>query len=153
MNIERLYTRKVTAVAQSTTLREAAQLMRDRHIGCLLVTEKAPFDHRAIGIVTDRDIVVQAVAAGADPMETTIAEVMTSKIARVTHEGDAHEALAMMAALGVRRLAVTGDDGAIVGVLSFDDLVDGLAVEVADLARTIRTARSHEARPELSEAL
>src|SRR5688572_14252983 len=114
MNIERLYTRKVSTVPQSTTLQAAAELMRDRHIGCLLVTERAPLDHRAIGIVTDRDIVVHAVASGADPVETTIAEVMTSKIARVAHDGDAHDALATMATLGVRRLAVTGDDGAIV---------------------------------------
>ena len=145
MNIERLYTRDVIAVPQSTTLQAAAEMMREQHVGCLLITEKVPLDNRAIGIVTDRDIVVQAVAAGADPVETTLAEVMTSTIARVAHDVDAHGALEKMAALGIRRLAVTDPNGTIVGVLSFDDLVDGLAVEVADLARIIRQERTREA--------
>ena len=146
MDITRLYTRGVIAIPQSTTLKAAAQLMRERHVGCLVVTESPPFDDRAIGIVTDRDLVVQAVAAGAPPAETTIAEVMTPDIARIAHDVDAHEALEKMAALGVRRLAVTGPNGSIVGVLSFDDLVDGLAVEVSDLARIIHQERTRETR-------
>lgn len=147
MNIDRLYTRNVIAVPQSTSLQAAAELMADQHVGCLLITERAPLDNRAIGIVTDRDVVVQAVAAGADPAETTLAEVMTPKIARISHDADAHQALEKMAALGVRRLAVTGPNGTIVGVLSFDDLVDGLAVEVSDLARIIHQERAREAQP------
>ena len=70
---------------------------------------------------------------------------MTSKIARITHDVDAYGALEKMPALGIRRHAVTNSNGAIVGVLSFDDLVDGLAVEVVDLARIIRQARTREA--------
>ena len=147
MDIARLYTRGVIAVPQSTTLKAAAELMRERHVGCLVITESPPLDDRAIGIVTDRDLVVQAVAAGADPVEATIAEIMTPKIARITHDADAHQALNKMAALGVRRLAVTGPHGTIVGVLSFDDLVDGLAVEVSDLARIIHQERAREAQP------
>jgi CBS domain-containing protein len=147
MDIARLYTRGVITVPQSTTLKAAAELMRERHVGCLVITESPPLDDRAIGIVTDRDLVVQGVAAGAHPTEATIAEVMTPNIARIAHDADAHQALGKMAALGVRRLAVTGANGTIVGVLSFDDLVDGLAVEVSDLARIIHQERTREAQP------
>jgi CBS domain-containing protein len=150
MNIERLYTRDIVAVPQSTTLKAAAETMRDEHVGCLLITDGAPLDKYAIGIVTDRDVVVQAVAAGADPRETTLAEVMTPTVACIAHDADAHQALAKMAAFGVRRLAVTGSRGTVVGVLSFDDLVDGLAVEVSDMARIIRRERSRETEPDFA---
>jgi CBS domain-containing protein len=147
MDIDRLYTRDVVAVPQSTTLQAAAETMHERHVGCLLVTDDTPLGDCVVGIVTDRDVVVQAVANGADPAETTLAEVMTPGIARIAHDVDAHQALAKMAALGVRRLAVTGPNRTIVGVLSFDDLLDGLAVELSDLARIIRRERTREAQP------
>ncbi|MGZ5228204.1 MAG: CBS domain-containing protein, partial [Burkholderiales bacterium] len=103
-----------------------------------------PENRCAIGIVTDRDLVVQAVAAGADPKETTVAEVMTSQLARVYESADVHRALDTMARYGIRRLAVTADNGEIVGVLSFDDIVDGLAIEMSDLARIVRQERRRE---------
>jgi CBS domain-containing protein len=144
MNVNRLYTRDVIAVPQATTLQDAARIMAAHHVGCLLVTENPPEDSCAIGIVTDRDLVVQAVAAGADPREASVAEVMTSRLARVPENADVHRALKTMVDLGIRRLAVTGENGDIVGVLSFDDLVDGLAVEMSDLARIIRKERVRE---------
>jgi CBS domain-containing protein len=125
--------------------------MAAHHIGCLLVTEDPPRETRALGIVTDRDVVVQAVAAGADPNETTVEAVMTPELARVSETADAHRALEKMAELGIRRLAVTRDGGDIVGVLSFDDLVDGIATEMADLARIIRQERSHESAAGITE--
>ena len=57
MNVSRVYTRNVIAVGRSTSLKEAARLMCGHHVGCLVVTEDPPFPRRAIGIVTDRDLV------------------------------------------------------------------------------------------------
>ena len=144
MHVSRLYSRDVVTIAQSRSLREAAALMGEHHVGCLIVTDDAAVNRRAIGIVTDRDLVVQAIAAGADPNETPVADVMTPQLARISEGADAHRALERMAELGVRRLAVTRDTGEILGVLSFDDLVDGMAVEMADLARIVRQERTRE---------
>jgi len=151
MNVSRVYTRDVIAIPRSTSLKEAARLMCAHHVGSLVVTDDPPLDRRALGIVTDRDLVVQAVAAGADPNETAVADVMTPELARVSESADAHRALEKMAELGIRRLAVTRDSGEIVGILSFDDLVDGFAVEIADLARIIRQERSRETGTTLAE--
>ncbi|MGZ5092141.1 MAG: CBS domain-containing protein [Burkholderiales bacterium] len=129
MNVSRVYTRDVIAIPRSTSLKEAARLMCAHHVGSLVITDDPPLDRRALGIITDRDLVVQAVAAGADPNETAVAGVMTPQLARVAESADAHRALEKMAELGIRRLAVTRDSGEIVGILSFDDLVDGFAVE------------------------
>jgi CBS domain-containing protein len=144
MNVSRLYTRDVIAIPRSTSLKEAARLMSAHHVGSLIVTDDPPLDQRVLGIITDRDMVVQAVAAGVDANETPVALVMTPELARIAETADAHRALERMAELGIRRLAVTRDSGEIVGVLSFDDLVDGFAVEISDLARIIRQERTRE---------
>jgi len=145
MKIARIYTRNVVSAARSNTLQEAALIMRDRHVGSLLVTEDEPAADHAVGIVTDRDMAILAVAEGYDPQTTTLADIMTPKIAAVTRDADAHEAMGIMRKFGVRRLAVTSDDGTIIGVLSLDDVVDALAVELSALAEVIRTERRREA--------
>ena len=119
-------------------------MMRRYHVGALLVTEDEPGTDQAIGIVTDRDLVVQAVAEGIDPQDATVDEVMTGEISGVSELADAHEAMVVMREAGVRRLAVTGDGGALVGILSFDDIVDALSVELANLAGVIRSERGKE---------
>jgi CBS domain-containing protein len=151
MNVDRIYTRDVIAIPRSRTLKEAAQVMASEHVGCLIVTDDPPHERRAIGIVTDRDMVVQAMAAGLDAHETPIGAVMTPKLAHVTEGADTHRALEQMAEFGVRRLAVTSESGQIIGVLSLDDVVDGIAVEMSDLARILRRERSREAADALLE--
>src|SRR5574338_560298 len=127
MNVARIYTRSVVAVPRSHTLQQAAILMRDFHVGALLVTEDAPNTDQAIGIVTDRDLVVQALAEGAMPDELRIDQAMTT-----------------MRDAGVRRLAVTGEGGAVVGILSLDDVIDALSIELENVAGVIRSERGHE---------
>lgn len=141
MKVARIYTRNVISAPRSSTLQEAALLMRDRHVGLLLVTEDEPSGDHAVGIVTDRDMAVLAVAEGCDPQTTTLADIMTPKIAAVGREADAHEAMAVMRKFGVRRLAVTGEDGSIIGVLSLDDVVDAIAAELQALTQVIRSER------------
>lgn len=145
MKVARIYTRNAISAARSNTLQEAALIMRDRHVGFLLVTEDEPSGDHAVGIVTDRDMAVLAVAEGLDPQATTLSDIMTPKIAAIGRDADAHEAMAVMRQFGVRRLAVTGDDGSIIGVLSLDDVVDALAIELTALAAVIRSERDREA--------
>jgi len=144
VNVARIYTRSVVSVPRSSSLQQAAVLMRQYHVGALLVTEDEPDTDRAIGIVTDRDLVVQAMAEGIGPEALTVDEVMTPEIAGVAESADAHEAMVTMRELGVRRLAVTGEGGALIGILSFDDIVDALSVEMSSLAGVIRSERGRE---------
>jgi CBS domain-containing protein len=144
MKVTRIYTRNIISATRSSTLQEAAKLMRDNHVGALLITEDAPNDDRAVGILTDRDLVVHAIAEQLDPERVTVDEIMTPEIAGIDRDADVHHAMHTMRELGVRRLAVTSEDGAVVGVLSLDDIVDALAVEMSSLAGVIRSERVHE---------
>ena len=67
--------------------------MSANHVGCLIVTDERRLDRHAIGIITDRDLVVQGVANGADPSDTSVGDVMTPQLASIAEHADAHGAL------------------------------------------------------------
>ena len=135
MKVERIYTRRVLATTRGASLAEAASAMQRFQVGCLLVlADDAQPDSMPVGIVTDRDIALQGFAAESSVVEAA----MTPVVATVTEEADAHEALELMRAHGVRRLVVTGKRGKVVGIISIDDIVDGLATEMAAAAAVLK---------------
>lgn len=143
MNIERVFSRNTVRTRTSATLEQAAKLMRDRHVGALLVTEDAP-QVRPVGVVTDRDLVIRALAEGAGACDRTIGEVMSRALATVSRSADVFEALEIMRANGMRRLAVTEPDGAVTGIVSFDDIVGAIAAELASLSGILGSDLPHE---------
>jgi len=144
MRVERVFTRSVVGVPESCDLRDAAAMMHKYHVGALLVTGDEPHDMTVLGFVTDRDIVVQAVAMDISPREITVGDVMTPVVATIAESADVHEALEMMRGAGIRRLVVTDDDNRITGFLSVDDIVDGMAADFASLAGLIKNERARE---------
>ena len=144
MRVARIYSRNVVGTSRSASLESAASLMREHHVGSLLVTGDPPAEGMAVGVLTDRDMVVQAVAEGLDTRGLTVADVMSPGITYIPEKADLHEALEMMRTSGVRRLVVTRDGGAVVGLLSMDDVIDGLAADMASLAGLVKTERERE---------
>jgi CBS domain-containing protein len=104
-------------VGAQTTLVEAARLMRERDIGDVFVVE----DGRLRGIVTDRDIVVRAVADARDIKKTTAGEVCSGDLVDVSPDDDADRAVMLMRARAIRRIPVTSAER-LVGVLSLGDM-------------------------------
>ncbi len=144
MRIERIYSRNVVGTPRSTSLASAAELMRAHHVGSLLVTDDPPAQANALGILTDRDVVVHAVAEGLDTRVLTVGQVMTPHIDYIAEKADLHEALERMRAAGVRRLVVTRDGGQVAGMLSMDDVIDGLAADIASLAGMVKSETLRE---------
>ncbi|HXZ48810.1 MAG TPA: CBS domain-containing protein [Usitatibacter sp.] len=144
MRIERIYTRNVVGTSRSSSLASAAEIMRKFHVGALLVTDDPPEEANAVGILTDRDMVVQAVADGLDTRALKVGDVMTPGINYIPEKADLHEALEIMRTRGVRRLVVTRDGGQVAGVLSMDDVIDGLAADMASLAQIVKTETQSE---------
>jgi CBS domain-containing protein len=137
VKIERLYTRHILATTRSATIAEAAAAMGRYRVGALLVMEDPPVRGSPIGIVTDRDLAVQGFASEA----STVGSVMTAVVASVAEGADVHEALELMRAHGIRRLLVTGEAGALRGILSIDDVIDGLSTELAAATAVLRGRR------------
>lgn len=104
-------------LASDRTLSEAARTMRDFGIGCVLVAGW----EQVRGVVTDRDIVVRAVAEARDPETMTLSDICSTDLVAVTPDEDVEEAIKIMRAFAVRRLPVV-DGGATVGIVSLGDL-------------------------------
>jgi predicted transcriptional regulator len=134
MKVERVYTRRVMATTRSAPIAEAAAAMRRFQVGTLLVREDGDNCGRPIGIVTDRDLALHGFASES----TAVGSVMTPVLATVHHDADVHEALETMRAHGVRRLIVTQANGDVCGILSIDDIVDGLSTDLAAAAAVLK---------------
>jgi CBS domain-containing protein len=145
MNIGDICTRDIAVAHRTASLREAAALMRERHVGTLVLTEDLGEGVQVLGVVTDRDIVLGAVARGADVTRTEVGQVATPKVAALPESASVGEAISAMKELGVRRLLVTGPDGRLSGVLSTDDLIGALGHEMAELAHALRKGIEREA--------
>ena len=111
-------TRKVVYLPGDTMLDEAAQAMRDQGIGDVVVTNGPTMS----GIVTDRDIVVRAIAEGLPPASTTLASIATLELIMVEQSATVDEAVQAMRERGVRRLLVCDADRKVVGILSLSDV-------------------------------
>jgi CBS domain-containing protein len=110
-------TAKPVFVPASSTIAEAAMVMRDRNIGDVLVER----DGELCGMVTDRDIVVRAIADGMDPNRTPIGDNCSRNLVTIDSKADAEEAVRTMRDNALRRIPVT-EDGKVVGIVSIGDL-------------------------------
>ncbi|MGA7541058.1 MAG: CBS domain-containing protein [Steroidobacteraceae bacterium] len=151
MDIGKLCNRNVATVREVDELTLAAQLMREKHIGYLVVVKPnvAESTVTPVGVITDRDIVVAVVAREINPRSLTVGDIMTRQPAVVDEASALSTALQLMRRIGVRRLPVIGRGGMLVGVLSLDDVLDALAGEMTDVAGSIRHERKmeHALRP------
>jgi CBS domain-containing protein len=145
MKTGELLQREVMTVAPTDAVIAAARLMREKHIGYLVVTEPSGAgDLQPVGVLTDRDIVVTVVAPGIDPGTLRVGDIMTARPVVVSQEADVSAALDQMRRLGVRRMPVVGHRGEIVGVLSLDDVLDAVTSDMQRVAGSIRNERRIE---------
>ena len=145
MRVEDICTRELVMADKDASLQQAAQLMREHHVGTLLVVAQGADAMQAVGIVTDRDIAVEAVARGLDVTQTPVARLAEGKLAVVPAHSSVEEAIEAMKARAVRRLLVAGEGGAVQGIVSLDDLLDALAHELSGIARVARAGIEREA--------
>lgn len=146
MNIGTICKRNVVSIDGVATLQEAAMLMRERHVGALVVTGPAPQGVRVAGIVTDRDLAIEAVAGGLDPTSAAVGELVNAKVLAVPAGASLSEAIEVMRRQGLRRLLVTGAEQQLVGIVTMDDLVQALAADLAGLAQVTRVGIEREAQ-------
>jgi CBS domain-containing protein len=145
MTLGALYGKSVATVARYATAGEAARLMRDHHVGALVVVDPAD-GSVPVGIITDRDIVIEAVGQGLSPSTVDVSSVMSDPVMTVREEDGVLEALTQMAARGVRRAPIVDRNGRLKGLASVDDLLPLLARELAKIAVTINREQRAELR-------
>lgn len=141
------YCSKVTvSIYGGAQVAQAARLMREQHVGFLVVHREGDDLRRPVGVLTDRDIVLEVTACGIDPGSVTVADVMTREplIARDT---DAlRDLLQAMRLAGVRRVPVVDLRGALVGMIAMDDVLNVIAGLIGDMAGSIESGQRREWR-------
>ena len=118
-----LMTRNVRTATRGTSLRDVAAMMRDGDMGAVPIVDSG----KLVGIVTDRDIVVRAVSAGAGP-DSAVSAAMTSDLFTVKPDDFAFEAVRLMGERQVRRVPVVNEDGSLAGIIAMADI----ALEMED---------------------
>ena len=118
MSVADVMTRRVVYLPADTMLDEAAQVMRDQSIGDVVVTRGPTMT----GLVTDRDIVVRAIAENLPPKNTRLGDITSHELIMVEQSATSEEAVQAMLDRGVRRLLVCDADRKVVGILSLSDL-------------------------------
>jgi CBS domain-containing protein len=146
MQVGTLCQRLVFTICQSDEISRAAQVMREKHVGYLVVVEPNPVRGipRPVGVLTDRDIVVGVVACDVDPKTVRVGDIMTPDPVLAVEWESMEAALQKMRQFGVRRLPVVNGYRELVGVLAIDDVLKVIAGDAQDVVSAIRSGRRME---------
>lgn len=144
MPIGEVCVRDVLVANRETTIREAAKLMRQHHVGDLVVVETRNGHRIPTGIVTDRDIVISVVATTLDPAIFTLGDLVTQELITAKEDSGIGESIQRMRFSGVRRMPIVDKEGGLVGIVTVDDLVRLLSEELSDLSSVISHEQARE---------
>ena len=145
MPVSEICNREVVVVQINDTVLQAAKLMRQHHVGdVVVVIEDGSGVRIPVGIVTDRDLVVEIMAPELDQGVITVGDIMSSKLATVKEDTAVFEAIQYMHVNGVRRLPVVNENGGMIGILTLDDLLELLAEELLELAKLVKYEQKKE---------
>lgn len=123
MLMKEVCTSNVVKCGRETSVLQAASLMRHRHVGDLVVVDDLEGEGVPLGIITDRDIVVEVLGNGLDPAKTNVTGIMRKPVVIAHESEDSKEVLERMRTHGVRRVPVVAREGEVVGIVTVNDLL------------------------------
>lgn len=123
----------VVSVSPHTTIGFVSDLMKQKKIGCVIITE----NHKPVGIVTDRDLAIRVDLTNNETSSHEISTIMTTDVSTIRKDTGIFEAVQVMKSSKVRRLPVVDMSGRLVGLITVDDIIRLLARELSEIARVI----------------
>lgn len=145
MTVGEVCKRNVAVAAKNETIVDAANHMRAFHVGDLVVVENRQDRRMPIGVITDRDIVVSAVASNSGHISSLlVGDIMSSDVVTAREHETTEVALKRMEENGVRRLPVVDGDGALVGIMTLDDALQFLTDQQIGLVKIVAQEQRHE---------
>jgi CBS domain-containing protein len=118
--------------------------MRHRHVGDLVVVGDPREDSAPLGVVTDRDIVIEVLGNGLDPATTTVGSLMRKPVVIAHESEDTAQVVERMRSHGVRRIPVVAHEGEVVGIITLDDLLQLFVADAGALLDILKKARTNE---------
>ena len=138
--------REVVVVLKSEPVSEAISLMRSHHVGDVVVVETTATGTKPVGILTDRDIVLEILAEGVDLGAVSIGDVMSYELVTVTEDTKLIDTIKLMRDKGVRRIPVVNQQGELQGLLTVDDILELLAEQLTDIVDLVNKELNREGR-------
>ena len=146
MNVGSLCSRAVVTIEPACSVQEASMLMRRYHVGDVVAVEEYEGEKRPVGILTDRDIVIEVLANDLRPEDVTVGDVMGQNLLVAKEVDGIPETVSEMRHRGYRRVPVVNNNGVLVGILAVDDILELLAEQMSNIAGLILHEREQEER-------
>lgn len=135
MPVGEICNREVVICSPDDSIQDAVKIMRDFHVGDVIVVENGEVERMPVGILTDRDIVIELLAEEVDMSSVSVADVMSRELITVKEDDDILDTIELMRDNGVRRIPVVNQEGGLEGILAVDDLIDLIAEQLNDLVK------------------
>ena len=145
MKVGEFCNREVVIVERDESVAESARLMREYHVGSIVVVDSADGPARPVGILTDRDIVMEFVAKNVATDEVSVGEAMSYQLVTINEDAGLFETIELMRTRGVRRVPVVDTEGALVGLVASDDALELLSEQLSDLVALVSSQLHREA--------
>jgi CBS domain-containing protein len=149
MSISEFCNREVVFATREMSIPEVAQLMRRHHVGDVVVVDEINGKRVPVGIVTDRDIVIQIIAPSLDINNFSVGDIMSPHLVSVQEKEGVFETILLMRTKGIRRIPVVNQEGGLEGIVTADDLLDLLAEEMSELAKVAPREQEREAKTKI----
>ena len=144
MTIGTICTRETVIAKKDDTIVTVAQLMRRHHVGDIVIVKEGEGENVPIGIVTDRDLVVEVLAQELSPDAVTVGDIMSYELVTALDSDGIWTTLQKMRIKGVRRMPVVNQRGGLVGIVSLDDVLGLLSEELSGLTRIVGREQERE---------
>ena len=144
MAIGEFCNREVIIASKNSTIKELTKLMRQHHVGDVVIVEDKAGHNIPVGIVTDRDIVLELVVEDVDLNACMAGDIMSFELVTVKESDGIWETLQQMRSKGIRRIPVVNEQNALVGIISADDLLELITEEMSDLVKIISRQQRKE---------
>ncbi len=144
MPIGEICNRDVVYISRDSTILEAAQLMRQHHVGDLVVAEDKAGLRVPVGMLTDRDLVIEVLAANIGTEAVNVGDIMSPELVTARDSDGVYETIQRMRGKGIRRIPVINHRGGLEGIVAVDDLLGLLAEEIMGLAKLVAREQTRE---------
>jgi len=144
MTIGLICNRDTVIARPHESLHRVARLMREHHVGSVVIVKDGPGGVIPVGVLTDRDLVVEVLAMNLDPQSVNAGDIMSHELVTARENDGIWITIKRMRSQGIRRMPVVNDQGVLIGIINVDDLMELLAGEFNDLAKLSAREKERE---------
>ncbi len=138
MDAGELCTRKTVIISEDKSVKTAAMLMKQYNVGSLVVVRPLNNHNIPVGIITDRDIILNVIADNKELESIKVHRIMSAPVITVQESTTLYEALMKMRYSGIRRVPVINEKGLLTGILSVDDILDNISKELNEITQIFK---------------